>query len=302
VAGERDLRLSSAELFVDRTQTELASSRGVEAGKTETSLFFDLVLLSGAGEREAESHGAYRVRRVADLDVEAIVARHARFARDGARAESMPEHTGPIVLTEGSFLPLFGPFRSRTSATSVYRKSSQAAIGDVLLGDRPIRGDRLTLVNDPTVPFATGSTPFDGDGLALGPVTVVENGTIRALAANTRYAGYLEIPATGGWSNTTVPAGTTGAEELLAPTDGEVLEIVEFSWLNPDSVRGRFSTEVRLAYLHGRDGSRVVKGGAFAGNVYELFANARFARETALAEEYHGPVAVRFDGARVVGA
>ena len=45
-----------------------------------------------------------------------------------------------------------------------------------------------------------------------------------------------------------------------------------------------------------------MKGGAFAGNVYELFANARFARETALAEEYHGPVAVRFDGARVVGA
>jgi len=302
VARESGLRLSSAELYVTRTRTSLATSRGVDTEKTETDLFLDLVLLAGGGEREAESHNSYSVKRVADLDVEAIVARQARFARDGALATPTPDHAGPIVLTFGSFLPLFGPFRSRTSATSVYRKFSPVKVGDALFGERPIRGDRLTLVNDPTVPFATGSSPFDGEGLALGPVTVVEDGIVRALAADSRYAGYLDIPATGDWSNTSVPAGGRGVAELLDAAGGPVLEIVEFSWLNPDNTRGRFSTEVRLAYLHGSDGSKPVRGGAFAGDVYELFSSVRLSRETALDQGYSGPIALRFDGARIAGA
>ena len=125
---------------------------------------------------------------------------------------------------------------------------------------------------------------------------------IKAFTADQRYSDYLGVPALGDWTNTRVPAGQTPLSELLAAGDGPVLEIVEFSWLNPDNVRGRFSTEVRLAYLHGPDGSRPVSGGAFAGNVYALFANARFASETELREGYHGPVAIRFDGSLISGA
>jgi len=301
VAKEPGVKLSAAEFFVEYGEVELASSLGADTSKTETSLNLELVLLAGEGDKEAESYGAYTVRRLTDLPIEEIVARQARFARDRVLAEPTPEYRGPIVLTQGCFLPLFEPLRTATSARSVHSKMSVMALGDSLLGKRKVNGDHLTMINDPNIPFAMGSSPFDDQGLALAPVTVIEDNVVKAFTANQRYSDYLGVPALGDWTNTRVPAGQTPLSELLAADDGPVLEIVEFSWLNPDKVRGRFSTEVRLAYLHGPEGPRPVRGGAFAGNVYDLFSNARFASETELRKSYHGPVAIRFEGSRITG-
>lgn len=299
--GESGIRLSAAELYVQFATTDLISSRGVETSQSSTSLFLELILLGGQAKEEAEFYDSYRARRVADLPIEEIVARQASLARDGAQAKTMPEHDGPIVLTRGCFLPLYEPFRFATSAEIVYRKMSALEVGKSLFADRPIHGDPLTLISDPTVPFGTESSPFDPQGLALAPVTVVDHGVVKALMADQRYSDYLGVSAVGDWTNTRVPAGSTSVDELLDTSHGPVLEIVQFSWLNPDAIRGRFSTEVRLAYLHEPSGTHPVKGGAFAGSVYDLFTNVRFARQTELKEGYFGPSAVRFDGTHISG-
>jgi len=263
-AREESVRLTSAELFVSRTETEIATSAGVEAGKVETSALLEVVLVARRGHDETESLASYPVRRLADLDVEGIIARHAQRARDALVAPLPPTRTGAVVLTGPSFLPLFTPFRYATSAESVYRGVSPLAVGQPLLGERDVVGDTLDLTSDATLDWGAESTPFDDEGLALAAVPIVTDGQLTALAAPKRYADYLGIDATGGWHNTVLGPGATPVAELLAADGQPVIEVVEFSWLNPDPVQGRFSTEIRLAYLHGPDGPRPLKGGAFA--------------------------------------
>ena len=302
VAAEPGVRLASAEVFLSRHDTELLTSAGVHYHKSETRLLLDLVVLARAGDRETESHTAVSTRRLADLDVEAVVAREARFARDSLRAELPATGRGPVVLSDGSFQPLFLPFGFATSGEARYQKASPLQVGDALLGTRTVRGDRLTLVSDPTLAWGERSTPFDRDGLALRPVKIVDDGTVAALAASKQYADLLGIRPTGDWSNAVVTAGQTSDAALFDTGDGPLLHIVRFSWLSPDPVRGRFATEIRLGYELGPDGTRPIKGGSLSGNVYDAFAFVHLGREVGLDGGYYGPKALRFGELQVAGA
>lgn len=300
--GERDVRLSACEIFAARSESEIRTSTGVQARSEATSLLLELVVLAGEGLEGTESYGSYEVRRLSDLRVEEIVATHARRARETLRAQLPSTRTGPVVLSAGSFRPLLDPFVFATSADSLYRKMTTFSPGDPLLGERVIAGDPLSLSSDATLPYGSESTPFDAEGLALRRVPAIEEGIFREILAPKRYADYLSVAPTGGWHNRVLEPGTAKAEDLLAPSDGPVLHVVEFSWLNPDNVRGDFATEIRLGYEITPSGTRVVKGGSLSGNVFDAFANVRFSAETELRGRYSGPAALRFGELNVTGA
>jgi PmbA protein len=300
--SERDVRLSACEIFAERSESEIRTSTGVEAQSEATSLLLELVVLAGEGLEETESYGSYQVRRLSDLRAEEIVATHAQRARETLRAELPSTRTGPVVLTAGSFTPLLDPFVFATSGDSLYRKMTSFSPGDPLLGKRAIEGDPLSLSSDATLPYGAESTPFDAEGLALRRVPAIEGGIFREILAPKRYADYLTVAPTGGWHNRVLAPGTATAQDLLDPSDGPVLHIVEFSWLNPDNVRGDFATEIRLGYEITPSGTRVVKGGSLSGNVFDAFASVRFSRETELRGRYSGPAALRFEELSVTGA
>jgi predicted Zn-dependent protease len=301
VSDEASIRLSASEIFVTRGENEILTSAGVHARNSGTSLSMEFVLLTGDGTEEVESHGSYEVRRLSDFNVEGLVTRHATRARDSLRGELPASRTGPVVISQGAFTPLFNPLQFATSGHAIYRQISPLALGEPILGPREVTGDALTLCSDPTLPFATNSRPFDGDGLGLSKVNVIENGAFQRIVADKRFADYLSIPATGGWHNEVVGAGSALMADLLSPADGPVYHVVEFSWLNPDAVRGDFSTEIRLGYEISAEGTRVIRGGSLAGNVYDALASAHLARETALEGSYLGPTAIRFDALQVTG-
>lgn len=301
IGREKAARLSAAEVFLNRGETEIRTSTGVEAAKEETSLYLELVVLARDGEQEAESVGEYSARRLASLNIEEIVARHTRFARDTMKAELPSTRTGPAVLSGDTFIPLLEPFKFATSGDALYRKLSPLAVGRTVFGDRTISGDVLTLTSDATLAFGGQSTPFDEEGLALGPIQIINGGSFNAAAASQQYAEYLGVQATGDWHNAVLNPGPKSLDGLLEPAEEPVLHVVKFSFLNPDNVRGAFSTEIRLGYEISRTGTRVIKGGSVAGNVYDAFAAAHFARETALRDDYFGPVAIRFDALQVAG-
>jgi PmbA protein len=299
---ESGVRLSAAEIFVTRTETEILTSTGVQAGHQGTSLLFDLVLLARDGDEETESHGEYRARRLSDLRLEEIVGRQARQARESLGAGLPTSGRAPVVLSQGAFIPLLQPIQVATSASSLYRKTSLMEVGRPLLGERRVTGDPLTLFSDATLPFGTESTPFDDEGLALGRVPVIEEGTFKTVVASKRYADYLGVPPTGEWHNAVLGAGSTSTNELLALAGApRLFHIVEFSWLHPDPVSGGFSTEIRLGYELTSTGTRVIKGGSLSGNAYDALAAAHFASETELLGNYFGPMAIRFDELQVTG-
>lgn len=94
-----------------------------------------------------------------------------------------------------------------------------------------------------------------------------------------------------------VPAGATPEVDLLH--DGVTLQVVSFSWFNPDPITADFATEIRLAYERRRGRERPVRGGAVQGNLFEAFRRATFAREVEWIGSHRGPRSIRCEGLAV---
>lgn len=298
VAAEKDVRLSSAEVFLRERHTALRNSQGAAGTHQGTNLALDMVIIAGQGRDEAERHIGFERRRRADVDIEAQVARYAQQARDGQHAVLPQARKGPVVISGEALRELFLPLLLHTGAEFHYQGLSSLRVGEPVFRS-PVQGDPFTLISDGLLPYGSRTAPFDGEGVPRQATTLIQDDILQALWAEQRYAEYLGIPATGGFANGRLVPGSTSLEDLLAGDD--VTHVVAFSWLNPDPITGKFSGEIRLAYQR-RDGEMVpVKGGAVSGDVFTAFANARFSAETLFLGDYLGPEAIRFEELVVAG-
>ena len=310
VEREKDVRLSAAELFLTITDVELHNSRGIQIGSSGTRVLSEIVLLArgSGGNEEAEHFRQLEARRLSDLKLEQNVADAARYARDTLRARAPKTRLGPAVLTGEALVTLFEAFSFVASARAAYQKLTSVEPGQAVLGEREVKGDRLTLRSNALKPFALGSHRFDGDGVPGQNVLLIEDGVLRQRIAGQRYAQYLNIPVTGEAGTTEVEAGSTPLPALL---DGQgVLHVVKFSSPEVDPVTGDFGSEIRLAYEGKGDAAVPIKGGSVSGNVFDAFADARFSSDTtslisagfsAGGGDYFGPDAIRFASLRIAG-
>lgn len=300
LARERSARVASAEFFVFHDVSRMENSQGLVADLSGTRSTAEVVLLGrGANGREAEVQDLRYRRSVADLDLGRWVAGLAEQASDAPAAEIMATWRGPVVLRADVLDAYFGPLIQRLSGDSVYKKTSPYEVGTPV-STTELRGDRLTMSTDGTLPLGLATAPCDEEGVPGARTIVVENGRVRRFWANARFAHYLGIEPTGDWSNLVIEPGSRSAAELLG--DGEVLEVVRFSWFNPSRGTGDFATEMRFGYLH-RDGRRVpVKGGAVTGNAFGALGDAYFSRETEFVGRGRVPRYLRLEGLDVAGA
>jgi len=69
-------------------------------------------------------------------------------------------------------------------------------------------GDVLTVTDDPHIPRAMGSRPFDGEGIASKPMPILGGGALQNVYVDTYYGRKLGLPpTTGGSSNLVVGLG-----------------------------------------------------------------------------------------------
>ena len=161
-----------------------------------------------------------------------------------------------------------------------------------------VKGDPLTVWANRCLPFGTRSNRFDDEGLPAQRVALIHENELVAFAANQRYADYLDLPATGAFGGVEVPAGQTKSSILLAEP---YVEIVQFSWFNPDPITGDFATEIRLGYLVQNGTRKPFRGGQLVGNYLDALADVRWSAETGFFGKYLGPQTARFNDLKIVG-
>ncbi|MDH5527016.1 MAG: metallopeptidase TldD-related protein [Nitrospirota bacterium] len=298
-AAAGDAPLCASELFADRVQTTVCTSEGFEGSYGATELFSEFVLLADNGTDSVEVQGIRRARRARELDLGAVVGRHASWAGDRLIATLPTGGTLPVVFGEESLDTLFDTFLAHAGGRSRYEGWSRLSEGKPLI--EALSGDPITLTVDPLAPWMLGSQPMDSDGQIAHKVTVVDQGRFVERTASKRFADYLGIRATGASGNTVVAPGSTPLADLLA--HGPVLHALRFSTFHPSSVTGAFSGELRTAYLHLPDGSvRPVVGGSVSGDVWHAFARATLSAEETVRGGYRGPAGIRLEGVTVAGA
>jgi predicted Zn-dependent protease len=301
VAAVPEIRLSSAELFVTASEITLRNSQGIAASRSETEILCDLVLLASDDSQTAEYHTMPQRRRLADLDIEEIVHRSARFARDSLRAVTPPTHEGPVVISGEALVDLFSPLIFHTSARAAYQSLSRFALGAPACGDIPIQGDHLAFLSNALLPFGQASAPFSDEGLPGERVALIENHHLRAWWTEQRYADYLNIRPTGSFANIEIPPGIHPVQDLLEDNE-PAYHLVAFSWLNPDELTGDFVAEIKLGYRLKRGQITPIKGGSLSGNLFDALAQVRFSRETQFTGSYIGPQALRFERLTIAGS
>ncbi|MGE5251693.1 MAG: metallopeptidase TldD-related protein [Bacteroidota bacterium] len=295
------VQLGSSECFGEHRSIHLVNSRGIDARQEMTSVDVEFVLHAQKGSREVETMGVISRRRASDLNVGAEVDERARYTRDLLEAGAPPTWDGAVVLRRSALADFmagnfFGSVLGTLgSAASKYGRMSTWEIGKpVFTGE--VRGDPLTMWATRIIPYGEASNRFDEEGLPAGRVELIRDNTLVNFAASQRYAEYLQIPATGDFGGVEVAPGPSGAATLLHEP---YVEVIEFSWFNPDRITGDFATEIRLGYLVKGGKRKPFKGGQLIGNYMQALANARWSAETGFFGRYLGPHTVRFEGLKL---
>ena len=231
VAKHPHVRMTAAECFGEVHNTHLVNSRGIDVEQESTQVDIELVLHSRKGDRESETFDAMTRRRVADLDLEAVIEDHVHYTLDSLEAESPASWQGPVVLRKDA-LTIFmagdnlngSVIQTLASAESKYAGFSPWEVGKpVFRGE--VKGDPLTIWANRCLSFGSASDRFDAEGLPAQRIELIRENKLVAFAASQRYADYLQIPATGAFGNVELPPGKTPTSELLAEPYIEIVQV-----------------------------------------------------------------------------
>ena len=227
-------------------------------------------------------YGSSRLFGEADLDrLLQSVRQSLRWATNTAQATS---NTGelPVIFTpRGVSATLLHPLISGFNGKNVANGSSP-------LGDRwgeKIVDERISIVDDPLIPGASGSRPFDDEGVASRKHGLIQNGIALGPLLDLQTAGQLGKSSTGaagrglasspspGTSVIDIAAGDTDFEDMIAGVkDGLVIEALLGAGQG-NELGGDFRANVSLGYkIENGEITGRVKDTMISGNAYKVLS------------------------------
>jgi PmbA protein len=251
-ALESDPRLTLSEgATFSRTTSAMAlvlstGFRGALRG-SYASLVVSPVVEDEGGKRRRGYYWTAR-RHLDELeDGEAVGREAARrtLAKLGARKVATCE--APVIFDADVARSLVGTFAGCILGGSIWRKSSYLLERE---GTR-VASDLVHLVDDPLIPRAPGSTPFDGEGLRSRRNVVVQDGTLQTYLLDCYSARKLGRASTGsasrsggsigpGTTNFVMQAGSHSRDAIIAETE-RGLYVNEMMGFGFNAVTGDFS-------------------------------------------------------------
>jgi PmbA protein len=292
-----NIQLASSEIYVNYREIEFLNHTGLRGSYGETELQTQFALLASVGGQEAESLGWRRAGFYQNLHIGEMVQRYSRYAVENAGAALPPSGNYPVVFGEEALDTIFNHLCAQAGGQAAFQGWSRFKTGEPVINNP--RRDLLTLASDPWLPGGLNSRPFDGRGLALQPVTFIQDNVFEQCLADQRYAAYLKAPATGGLTNLRVAPGRATLAEILYT--GTVLHLLRFSTLEPNPVTGAISGEIRTGYLMENGNAVPIKGGSVSGQLDEAFRYLTLSRETEQRETYMGPAGIRVEEMNIAG-
>jgi len=263
---------AGASITFDRSplsiQLEVARVRG-----DDVLLLFEMMGVT----RWADEHRE-RARNLADKLQQARTAATVRSRRM------------PVLFSPMGALALGLPLMLGLNGKSVYTRNSPMAgkVGQKLFDDK------ISVVDDATIDGRYGSAPYDDEGMAHRPLTLVQDGVLRGFFWDLKTAAQAGVDSTGHGSrglfnppspsatNLLIEPGETPLAEMLAGIDEGLLAEIPLGLGQGNVISGAFSNTLGLAFkiekgeIVGR-----VKDVSIAGNIYELLQEvSAVSRET----------------------
>ncbi len=271
---------SGASASAQQNVFALATSHGFANAFGGSGLGCSVAVIAGEGSGMERDYATHSARRIADLDApETIgelagtraVARLDPGKLDGGR---MPVLFDPRVATS-----LLSHLSSALSGSAVARRSSflQSRMGERIFAPG------VTITDDPLRIGGKRSHPFDGEGLSVRAMNIVEDGMLKSWFAPTAAARQLGIDPTGhairgpggspgaGPSNFWIHPGDRSREDLLNSAP-RLLIVTELIGQGVNNVTGDYSRGASGFLVEGGEIVGPVSGATIAANLTDMFA------------------------------
>ncbi len=192
-----DRRIANSEgasVYAQQSQFVMANSYGFSGGYPYTRHSISVSPIAGKGNNMQRDDWYTSDRDPARLASPEAVGRYAAeraLARLNAR--KLDTRKCPVLFEAPLAAGLLGAFVQAVSGSALYRKSTflTDSIGTQVFGDD------IQIIEDPSLPGATGSAPFDEEGVRVQQRDVVKNGVVQGYFLSTYSARKLGMRTTG---------------------------------------------------------------------------------------------------------
>ncbi len=268
-------KLNSYEIFVNKKQTHIRNSKGVDVSFSDFECEIEAVINTSKDGHEIE---LIKIFHFAEKDADEITKEvEAMFESGHARLKAAPtsQNEHAAVLLTGDDLPqFFAYFNAHTNASNQYMRVAKAKIGEKMTGEE---ADDLTIIAKPILEGSTRNKPFDSDGNPVREITLFENGVCKSFWGSTQHAHYINLENPTSVNNLVISGGSMTLEEMKKIPH---VEITDFSAFLMDPVSGNFGGEIRLAFECDGEKVQPVSGGSLSANFSNVLKNIKFSKET----------------------
>jgi len=292
---EEGTALNSVEVFVNRNTITVANSRGINKTQIKYSAMVEAIPTYNGKEESVELYQQYNFSTLDEAVITAEIEEKLREVK--ARYEAKKPETeisGNVILNKLELSQLFANLAYDLGYYRVYAKSNVHKKGDMIQKD--LSGDAITIIMKGEAEGNIASAKFDGDGMNLTDIKIIEEGKAINYFGSNRFGQYLGEKPTGSLGCLTVEPGTACPKCLIkAP----YLEVVSMSGLQVDAYNDYIGGEVRLAYYN--DGQTIipVTGISITGKLSEVLSSIRLAKEVAVHDRYIGPKKAILSGMKI---
>ncbi|MGN6375632.1 MAG: TldD/PmbA family protein [Sphingomonas sp.] len=287
-----------------RAVTALATSHGFAGGYAGTSYGVHASVLAGkpgAMERDYAHHSARHLARLEDA--EGIGRRAGERAVRRLSPGRVPSGTVPVVFDRRVGGSLLGHLVGATAGPAITRKTSFLldAMGEQIFPSG------VTVSDDPHRPHGLRSRPFDGEGLAVLPVDLIEDGHLETWLLDSASARQLGLEPTGhagrgggvAASNLYMHAGNTSVEALIGDVARGVW-VTELIGQGANLTTGDYSRGASGFLIENGEITRPIAEFTIAGNLKTMFAALTPANDLEFRYGINVPT-LRIDGMTVAG-
>ena len=264
----------------------LATSHGFSGAFERSGFSRSVSVIAGEGVKMERDYDFDSRVFFADLDDADVIGRSAG-ERAAARVNPRKVKTGSnvtVVFDPRASRGLIGHLVSAINGASVARKTS--FLKDMM--GKKVAIDGLTLVDNPFVRRGSGSRPFDGEGVSVGPLTMVEDGVLQQWYLTTAVARELGLKSNGRASrgggvspsstNVIINPGPQTPQELIASV-GNGFYVTELIGQGVNGVTGEYSRGASGFWIENGKLTFAVSEVTIASNLKDMFKRMTLAND-----------------------
>ncbi len=233
------------------------SSKGTDVREERTSFNVFLEVASKDGDRRGSSLDFADGRYLGHLKPEKLGRNAGDMAVKVLDSTKVGVEELPVILEPKAQVSII-PFLVDSAANAENIQYGRSFLSDKL--GKEIADDRISIVDDGRIPWATGSSSFDDEGIPTRKTYVIEKGTFRSPIYNWYAAmkegkestgnavrGYNRLPMVGAHTvSIEAPDLKMSKEDLLDVRRGI---LVSFTFDTPNLANGEFSGLAETAFL-----------------------------------------------------